>query len=172
VTRDIDLLRKMKCMVALSITTKSDKLSRKLEPHAPVSSERLEAIKVLVRKGIPVAVRIDPIIPFINDEPEHLIESLAHQGVSHVTSSTYKIRPDNWRRFNRAFPRIAKKLSPLYFEKGERISGYLYLPRDLRHRIMQRVKDLTEENGMKFGCCREGFSHLNSAVCDGSWLVL
>lgn len=171
VTRDIDLLRKMSCMVALTITTMNNKLSRKLEPHAPVSSERLESIKALVGNSIPVAVRIDPIIPFLNDEPEKLIESLAYLGVSHVTSSTYKVRPDNWRRFNSTFPRIAEKLFPLYFEKGERISRYLYLPRELRHRLMKNVRELTEKNGMKFGSCREGFNHLNSASCDGSWLV-
>ena len=95
VTRDIDLLRKMRCMVAFSITTGDDELSRRLEPRAPVSSERLEAIEALVKKDIPVAVRIDPIIPFLNDKPKKLIESLASLGVSHITSSTCKIRPDD-----------------------------------------------------------------------------
>jgi len=172
VTRDIDLLRKMTCVIALSITTDDDEISRRLEPRAPVSSERLEATETLVKNGIPVAVRIDPIIPFLNDKPKRLVESLASLGVSHITSSTYKVKPDNWKRFSYAFPEVANKLSPLYFEKGERISRYFYLPRNLRHRVMKRVKELTEKNGMKFGCCREGFSHLNSAVCDGSWLVL
>jgi DNA repair photolyase len=171
VTRDIDILKKTRCMVALSITTDDDKISRRLEPRAPVSSERLKAMEALVKKGLPVAVRVDPIIPFLNDKPKRLIESLASLGVSHVTSSTYKVRPDNWRRFSKAFPEVAKKLSPLYFEKGERISGYFYLAKEPRYQLMKKVKEITEENAMKFGCCREGFSHLNSAFCDGSWLV-
>lgn len=171
VTRDIDILKKTRCMVALSITTDDDKISRRLEPRAPVSSERLKAMEALVKNGLPVAVRVDPIIPFLNDKPKRLIESLASLGVSHVTSSTYKVRPDNWRRFSKAFPEVAKKLSPLYFEKGERISGYFYLAKEPRYQLMKKVKEITEENAMKFGCCREGFSHLNSAFCDGSWLV-
>ncbi len=172
VTRDIDILKKTRCMVALSITTDDDETLRRLEPHAPVSSKRLEAIEALVKNDIPVAVRIDPIIPFLNDNPKRLIELLASLGVLHITSSTYKVRPDNWRRFSNAFPEVAKKLSPLYFEEGERISRYLHLQRSLRHQLMKRVKELTEKSSMKFGCCREGFSHLNSASCDGSWLVL
>ena len=172
VTRDIEILEKTSSMVALSITTEDDKVSSKLEPRAPVSSKRLEALEALVGKGIPVAVRIDPIIPFLNDNPERLIESLASLGVSHITSSTYKVRPDNWRRFSSAFPEIAERLAPLYFEEGDKISRYLYLPKELRYELMKKVKEITEENGMKFGCCREGFSHLNSASCDGSWLVL
>ena len=171
VTRDIDILKKTSCMVALSITTDDDKISRRLEPRAPVSSERLKAVEALVNNRIPVAVRIDPIIPFLNDKPKELVESLASLGVSHITSSTYKVRRDNWRRFSKAFPEVAKKLAPLYFEKGERISGYFYLAKGLRYQLMKKVKEITEESGMKFGCCREGFSHLNSALCDGSWLV-
>ncbi len=171
VTRDIDILEKIRCMVALSITTDDNKISRRLEPCAPLSSERLKAIEALVENGIPVAVRVDPIIPFLNDKPKRLIESLASLGVSHITSSTYKVRPDNWSRFSKAFPEVAKKLSPLYFEKGERISRYFYLAKELRYQLMKKVREITEESGMKFGCCREGFSHLNSALCDGSWLV-
>ena len=172
VTRDIDILKKTRCMVALSITTDDNKISRRLEPRAPLSSERLKAIEALVENGIPVAVRVDPIIPFLNDKPKRLIESLSSLGVLHITSSTYKVRPDNWSRFLKAFPEVAKKLSPLYFEKGERISRYFYLAKELRYQLMKKVKKITEENGIKFGCCREGFSHLNSAMCDGSWLVL
>jgi DNA repair photolyase len=171
VTRDIDLLKKTGSMVALSITTDDDEISRRLEPKAPLSSERLEAIEALVKNGIPVAVRIDPIIPFLNDKPKELIESLASLGVSHITSSTYKVRPDNWRRFSKAFAEVAKKLSPLYFQEGDRISRYFYLPKELRYQLMKKVKEITEESGMKFGCCREGFSHLSSASCDGFWLV-
>jgi hypothetical protein len=26
-------------------------------------------------------------------------------------------------------------------------------------------------NGMKFGVCREGLAQLNTAACDGSWLM-
>jgi len=35
---------------------------------------------------------------------------------------------------------------------------------------MNQAKRVIEENGMKFGCCRESFN-LNSAVCDGSWVI-
>jgi len=165
------LTRKCLEILSLSMTTDDNKISRRLEPRAPLSSERLKAIEALVENGIPVAVRVDPIVPFLNDKPKRLIESLASLGVSHITSSTYNVRPDNWRRFRKTFPEVAKKLSPLYFEKGERISRYFYLAKELRYQLMKKVKEITEENGMKFGCCREGFSHLNSALCDGSWLV-
>ncbi|MGD8506423.1 MAG: radical SAM protein [Candidatus Bathyarchaeota archaeon] len=169
VIRDIDILRRTTSMIAISLTTEDDNLSKQLEPNAPLSSARVKAVEVLAQKGIPVSVRIDPIIPFLNDDSDELVETLASSGAKHITSSTYKVKTDNWKRFRATFPEIAERLEPLYFERGERISGYRYLPRQMRLSLMKSVKELTEQNGMKFGTCREGLSQLNSATCDGSW---
>ena len=171
VTRDIDIFKRTNSMVAISITTEDDEICKKLEPNAPLPSARIKTIETLTQKEIPVCVRIDPVIPFLNDDPKELTKTLASIGVKHITSSTYKVKTDNWRRFSEAFPEIAKQLEPLYYERGERIRGYLYLPREIRYSLMRRVKELTEQNGMKFGTCREDMSQLNSATCDGSWLL-
>jgi DNA repair photolyase len=171
VTRDVDLLRQVRSMVSLTVTTDDDDTAGLVEPHAPPPSARLKAIETLVDKGVPVSVRIDPVIPFVNDNPESLVRTLASVGVRHVTSSTFKVRPDGWRRFSAVLPEVAAKLKPLYFEEGVRKAGYYYLPEDLRLRLMERVGDLAAKYGMRFGTCREGLSHLNTAVCDGSWLL-
>lgn len=171
VVRDIDFLKKVPSIVTLTVTTDNDALSRILEPHAPPSSERIKTAEILIEKGIPVSIRIDPIIPFVNDNPENLIKTLASIGVKHITSSTYKIKPDNWQRFSVVMPKTAKKLKPLYFEKGEKIGRYTYLPKELRLKLMRKVGVLAKNYGIKFGTCREGLSRLNTATCDGSWLI-
>ena len=105
---------------------------RYLEPNAPSPSKRLSAAQDLIKQGIPVSVRIDPIIPFVNDQPQKLITTLASMGVKHITTSTYKVKPDNWNRLSMAMPLIAEKLKPLYFKEGERVGGNILLPRDMR----------------------------------------
>ena len=170
VIRDIDILKRVPCVVSITILTADDGLSGKLEPGAPVSSRRLKAIETLVKAGIPTTVRIDPVIPFLNDDLAGLVEAVASLGVPHITSSSYKVKPDNWKRFNAVFPEVAEKLRPLYFDEGERIGRSTYLPKKLRFSLMKKAKELAEEHNLKFGCCREGFS-LNSAVCDGSWAI-
>ena len=172
VTRDIDILKRANSMVAISITTENDGISKKLEPNAPSSSARIKAIEALTQKEIPVCVRIDPVVSLLNDDLNELVKTLASIGVKHITSSTYKVKTDNWKRFSSVFPEIAKQLEPLYYERGERIRGYRYLPREIRYSLMRKVKEITEQNGMKFGTCREGLSQLNSAICDGSWLLI
>jgi DNA repair photolyase len=171
VVRDVDILKKTPSMITLTITTDNNNISRILEPYAPSSSERIKTAEILIERGIPVSIRIDPIIPFVNDNLENLVKTLASIGVKHVTSSTYKIKPDNWQRFSMVMPKTAEKLKPLYFEKGEKIGRYTYLPRDLRLKLMKEVGMLAKSYGIKFGTCREGLSHLNTATCDGSWLI-
>jgi DNA repair photolyase len=171
VTRDTDLLSKVPCTVALTITTDDDDTAKLIEPCAPPSTERLKTVEALIHKGIPVSVRIDPIIPLVNDNPESLINTLARMCVKHVTSSTYKVKRDNWQRFATVMPNVAEKLRQLYFKQGEKTGGYTLLPKDLRLKLIKNVRSLAIENGMKFGVCRENLSQLNTATCDGSWLL-
>ena len=171
VTRDNDLLSKVPATVALTITTDEDNIAKIIEPFAPPPFQRLKAAQDLIKAGIPVSVRIDPIIPLVNDKPQKLIETLASIGVKHLTCSTYKAKADNWVRFTIAMPKVAEKLKPLYFAQGERIGGSALLPKNLRFKLLKGIRDLAEANGMKFGACREGFAQLNTATCDGSWLL-
>jgi len=119
VTRDVDLLTKVPSMVSMTVTTDDDELAGLLEPGAPVSSVRLRAVETLVGRSVPVSVRVDPIIPFVNDAAEGLMGKLAGLGVRHVTCSTLKVRSDGWRRFSLAMPDFAAKLWPLFFELGD-----------------------------------------------------
>jgi DNA repair photolyase len=171
ITRDDDLLAKVPATVALTITTDDDNLAKIIEPFAPSPSQRIRAVQDLTKAGIPVSVRIDPIIPYVNDHLQKLIATLASIGVKHLTCSTYKAKADNWMRLTTAFPHAAEKLKSLYFQQGERIGGSILLPKDYRFKILKSARDLTEASGMKFGVCREGLAQLNTASCDGSWLM-
>ncbi len=171
VTRDGDLLTKVPATVALTITTLDDQLARILEPHAPSPNQRIRAAQDLIQAGVPVSARIDPIIPNLNDQPQKLLEELAAVGVKHVTVSTYKAKPDNWARLAKAFPDQMAVLKPMYFVKGERVGGNVLLPKDFRFKMLKSVRDLAEAQGLRFGVCREGLPQLNTAACDGSWLM-
>lgn len=174
VKRDIDILLKAKVCVSFSITTFDENKARKLEPNAPLPKERLDAAQKLIENKIPVSIRLDPIIPLINDnEIEVLIKEVSGLGVKHVTSSTYKVRIDNWRRISKVFPEEMRKLEKLYFEYGEKISNSYYLPKEIRRKIMEKVKIACNKYNITFASCREGFYEINtSKSCDGSHLII
>lgn len=173
VVRDIDLISRLRAAITVTITTLDENLAEKLEPRAPPPSKRLDAVEKLSGEGIPVGVRVDPIIPCLNDDGvELLLREVKDAGVLHVTSSTFKPRWDSWRRMEEAFPDVCRKLKPLYFEKGERIGRSYYLPKPLRFKLMSRVAEECRRLGLTFACCREGFVDLNSGgSCDGSHLI-
>ncbi|MDI6819527.1 MAG: radical SAM protein [Candidatus Hodarchaeaceae archaeon] len=173
VARDVDLLAQMSVAVSVTITTMDEELNRKLEPGAPSSRRRLTAMRELANHQVSVTLRLDPIIPFVNDAQfEDVIEAAAACGIEHVTSSTFKLRPDNWRRIRDAFPDAAARMGPLYFKHGGRYRNSWYLPIDLRRRLMTRAKATCDRLGLTFATCREGIPELMSGMsCDGSHLV-
>jgi len=176
IVRDIEILKeeKERVVVSITITTLDEEITKKLEPNAPNSKRRLEALKKLSNAGIPTVLRFDPVIPFINDNyeiMEEIIENAKNVGVRHVISSTYKAKRDNFRRMVAKFPELSDKWKYLYLKKGNFIHGSWYLSKKVRFEIMSKVKEIVEKRDMTFSCCREGFPKLNSGVfCDGSFL--
>ncbi len=85
VTRDIDLLAPMAerglAAVMVSITSLDPKIARTVEPRAPHPERRLTAVAKLRDAGIPTYVSLSPIIPQITDhEIEHIMERAAEAG--------------------------------------------------------------------------------------------
>lgn len=84
ILRDIDILeriaRRYAC-VGITITTADDDLGKMIEPGAPTSSERFEAIGILAEIGVDVGILMQPQLPFIMETEEHveaLLEKAAY----------------------------------------------------------------------------------------------
>ncbi len=171
VCRDADLLSEMDSAVGITITTIEEDIARVLEPGAPPTNRRLEAIRILRHKGVSVFARIDPIIPGINDsEIEDLVNAACEAGALHITSSTYKARSDSWKRICSAFPSQAESLKAI-FDKGSRVGGSLYMPGEIRESLMLKVEKAALKNGVTFASCREGLATKRDVLCDGSHLI-
>lgn len=85
IERDLDLLSAMAeqnlIHVALSITTLSSGLARRMEPRAAAPKRRLQTLARLVSAGIPVSVLIAPLIPMLNDnELENIMKICREEG--------------------------------------------------------------------------------------------
>jgi len=177
VARDAELLSRGNAAVTMTITTLDENLAKRLEPFAPSPGERLRALRVLVEHGVPVGVRIDPIIPFLNDDEKgigELVEALASIGVRFIVTSTYKARPDNLKRMKTGFPEIADKLDRLYRVEGSWVKGYWYLPLEFRKKLLKPVIEYARRNGIEYATCREGLTSrewFNAKSCDGTHLI-
>jgi len=175
VTRDIDVIKQARCSVSMTITTLKTEIANLLEPSASSPDKRLEAIKMLTQASIPCSIRIDPIIPGINDDLgqlEPLIEEVARAGAKHIVASSYKAKADNFKRIISAFPHLREGLERIYWAEGEAKGRARYAPRSFRRPLLKELKRVIESHGLTFATCREGFSDLNSGkTCDGTHLI-
>jgi DNA repair photolyase len=86
VLRDLDILTRMAkrdlVKVAISVTTLDPKLARVMEPRASTPPRRLDALRELVKAGVPTSTLVAPVIPALNDaEIERVLEAVAETGV-------------------------------------------------------------------------------------------
>jgi DNA repair photolyase len=89
VLRDLDILARMAkrdlVKVAISITTLDAKLARTMEPRASTPTRRLDALRQLVKAGVPASTLVAPVIPALNDaEIERILDAVAATGVRHA----------------------------------------------------------------------------------------
>ena len=178
VLRDLDVVAGKPVTVSLTITTLDESLARVLEPGAPPPSRRLECAEQLAESGVPVSVRVDPVIPHLNDDPvmlRELVDAVVEAGARHIVTSAYKARPDSLARLSREFPDLASKWRLLYYEEGVRVGGYRYLRLSVRRRLLAPVVSEAAGLGVTYATCREGLSRdktfFNAPTCDGSHLA-
>ena len=79
VVRDAELLGKIHrvnghAVVAMTVTTTDDELAAKLEPRAPVPSQRFAALRSLASAGVETWVTLMPVLPFIEDSEEEILQ--------------------------------------------------------------------------------------------------
>ncbi len=137
--RDKDLLlevaERTKVSACLSVPTLDEKAWRATEPHTPHPRARLEAVAELNRIGIPTGILIAPLMPGINDAPEHvkrIVELATEAGAVHIGGQTLFLRGSvkeiffDWLREHR--PDLLERYERLY-------ANGAYLPADERRTI-------------------------------------
>jgi DNA repair photolyase len=162
-----------KILAQIGLVSLSDRYWREYEPGTPSPEKRLENIERLGEVGISSEIKIDPIIPFITDtEPEmtSLFRRLKASSVKRVTLSYLHLRPAIERQ-------LMKELSPLHRsliescfrtqewkEVGSSTKTKL-LPKSIRKKGYQRIKEIAEEFGMTASVCQCKNPDLKGDLC-------
>jgi DNA repair photolyase len=131
VLRDLDLLQeigRVYAAVTFTVTAADDGLSRILEPGAPPSSRRLEAMGKLSAAGILTGIALMPVLPFIEDTEENIacIVRLAHEhGAGYILPAFGMTLRDRQRAYfygklDRHFPGLRSRYDQAF---GERYSA-------------------------------------------------
>jgi len=132
VLRDLDVLRRLhqdaSVHVYFSIPFSDDEVARKVEPHAPTSRKRFEAMATLSKAGISTGISLSPIIPGLNDEdvPDLLARAKqagAAEAIATLLRLSKSVEPVFMERMAAAFPdRITKITNRIRDVRGGAIS--------------------------------------------------
>ncbi|WP_297428587.1 radical SAM protein [Clostridium sp.] len=128
ILRDVDILQeinKIYASVAMTITTTDDSLSKIVEPFAPPSSDRFKALGVLSTLGICTCITMMPILPFIEDTEENIIDIVNkanYYGVKYIVpwlgmSLRDRQRAYYYEHLDKNFPGIKAKYEKRFGDK-------------------------------------------------------
>lgn len=117
ILRDTYLLKqiakKNPVICEFTITTTDDNLCQLLEPRAPVSSKRFDALKKLVDEDLFAGIVLMPVLPFIEDTPENIdaiVEKAASAGAHFIypyfgVTLRHNQREYYYQQLNKIFPK-------------------------------------------------------------------
>lgn len=153
VLRDADVLKRIAgrslASVGMTVTTCDDGLASWIEPYAPSPSRRLAALKKLSDEGVYTGVLLMPVLPFILDEPEQVLEVVrqAHRhGARYVLPWFGVTLRDRQRDY---FYRRLDERMPGMRERYERSFGSRYFcSLQSAKRLSGMVEELCGELGM------------------------
>jgi len=130
VTRDIDILKEIKVaapvIVKFSVSSGDDALSKILEPNVCLSSQRLKAIETLAKAGIYSGILLWPMLPFLTDKPEQVIDVLNKA-------------KDSGAKFVTAYFGLTLRIGSrdYFFESLDKLQNAKMIPADIKQRYIK-----------------------------------
>lgn len=162
VVRDIDLFLDIQkyndVIIKLSITTVDDQLSKIIEPHAPVSSQRFQAIKQLSDAGIFTGILMHPVLPFITDSEENIKQMvrLAYQCGAKFIHAYFGVtlrdrqRDYYYQNLDNYFPNLKDKYIKRYgvryqcLSKNRKHLEYIFKKECQKYGILYKMEDIIQ----------------------------
>lgn len=162
IVRDIDLFLEIKkyndVIIKMTITTCDDELSKIIEPHASVSSARFQAIKQMSEAGLFTGILLHPVLPFITDTEENIIEIVkkAHESGARFVHAYFGVTlRDNQREYyyqklDQHFPGLKDKYMKRYgkkyqcFSKNKEHLRYVFYRECKRYGLLYKMEDIID----------------------------
>ena len=141
--------------VAVGVTSLDDHRNTVLEPGCPPARRRLDNIERLAGRGLPAALRLDPLFPVLDDRPAALtalVKEAARRGAYAVTA-TYVFA---WGRYLRRLQRepLLAESCRLLTERAPMEGGAAFsVPLARKLETYGFLADVASEHGLWFNTC-------------------
>ncbi len=111
----VQLMKAHRHMVHLVVGVMSvrDSAVRVYEPELPPPAGRLRAVRPLLAAGVPVTLRVEPLVPLVNDtqaDLEAVFDLAVKNGVRRVELAYLALTPDTAKSLSRGMPRMHREM--------------------------------------------------------------
>jgi len=148
--------------VQVGLTTTDDRVRKLLEPNAATVKERLASLRALMKHGVRVEARMDPLIPELTDTETSFVslcKEISRCGIKQATASYLFLRRTNYGRMavshkGWSFNEISKRL---YTHKIEEYcgGGTIRIPTpDYRRKKYDELMRIARDHEIKLSLCR------------------
>lgn len=156
-----------KCAIQVSFSTLDDNLGARIEPGAPLPSQRIEMIREATKRGIWVAVRFQPFLFPIQNVEDYNLGVLEKVGVRHIIVEHLRI-PTNFdkKALTRLYDVLGIDILDYYKRRGMQISRVNYeLSSDVKIPNIIKFRNRAHKLGLTFGCGDNDLHHLSDDDC-------
>ncbi len=159
----IDVLKAMaeKKIVVVQISIAfSDKTALLLEPNTPLPSQRINLVSKLSEYDIPVVVRLQPLIPGLEDEHLWIAEASLNAGAKGLIGESIRETREGFQRLSSILGYSIESIASLepYQSNPAPSLSPLYRPAEWwRKAIHTSLYSLAKRYGRSYGVCKEGF---------------
>lgn len=167
-TEYLDLIAShKKCAIQVSFSTLDDSLGLKIEPGAPLPSQRIEMIRKATERNIWVAVRLQPFLFPVQSVDDYNLALLAEIGVKHIIVEHLRI-PTNFdkKALRRLYDVLGIDIIHYYRQRSMQVSRVNYeLSSDAKIPNIIKFREWAHKLGLTFGCGDNDLHHLSDDDC-------
>jgi DNA repair photolyase len=151
--------------IGVSICTMNDKIQSGIEPNAPTTKQRLEAIRTLTGIGLNVMVKIQPAIyPMILNELDQMTAAFKEAGAWAFNTEGLKVRvspfPDQKAYFDQINGFVGLNVREFYKKNGLKEGIHYALKHVLKMEYINRCIVASKENKIKYFVADNGMGDL------------
>ncbi|MCS7233531.1 MAG: radical SAM protein [Synergistetes bacterium] len=156
----LSLLEKQRDSVfEVSLLALNEKLRRFLSPGGSTVKEILSSLEKASKRGIHTVLRLDPILPFINDKEDDiyaLLKEAKERGVRHVVVSCLDI-PLRIKRTVLSFLSRWDSSLPFKYDSlyKERVSNSIQASLTYRKELFSKVREIADSLSLTLSLCME-----------------
>jgi len=156
----LDIMRTQEhCFCQFSAVTHSENLRSRLMAGGASVGALFRSMERAALAGLPVVLRIDPIIPYLTDSGDELarlidmgVDCGAHHVVASVLDIPLRVAKEVFANLSAFGVGFMYDLGKLY---SEVINNYLHAAVDYRKRVFDLLRSLCETRGITLGLCME-----------------